>query len=69
MSMLAQALQLAPYVAIASGILLGTTIGIICYRQCNRDAGSGDAARVDFVDFPEVAATSARQIAARRRHS
>ena len=45
MSMLTQALQLTPYIAIASGILLGTTIGVICYRQRNRDAGSGEAWR------------------------
>jgi hypothetical protein len=41
MSTLTQALQLTPYIAIASGILLGGTIGLICYRQRNRDAGSG----------------------------
>ena len=43
--MLTQALQLAPYIAIASGILLGTTIGVICYRQRNRDADSGGSLR------------------------
>jgi hypothetical protein len=31
MSMLTHALQLTPYAAIASGILLGATIGVICY--------------------------------------
>jgi hypothetical protein len=31
--MLSQALQLTPYIAIAAGILLGSTIAIICYRQ------------------------------------
>lgn len=46
MSMLTQALQLTPYIAVASGILLGTTIGIICYRQRNRDVGSGGSWRV-----------------------
>jgi hypothetical protein len=40
-SMLTQALQLAPYIAIASGILLGTTIAVICYRQRVRNADSG----------------------------
>jgi hypothetical protein len=46
--MLTQALQSAPYVAIASGTLLGTTIGVICYRKRYRDAGSGDAWRVSI---------------------
>ena len=34
--MLPQVLLLAPYVAIAAGILLGVTIGIICYGQLSR---------------------------------
>lgn len=41
MSVLTQALQLTPYIAVASGILLGTTVGVICYRQRNRQTGSG----------------------------
>jgi hypothetical protein len=40
-SMLSQTLQLTPYIAIAAGILLGTAIGIICYRQLSRRVGSG----------------------------
>lgn len=40
-SMLSQALQSTPYVAIVAGILLGTAIGIICYRQLSRRVGSG----------------------------
>jgi hypothetical protein len=46
--MLTQALQLAPYVAIASGILLGTTIGVICYRTAQSRCRSGDAWRVSI---------------------
>ena len=49
--MLTQALQLTPYIAIASGILLGTTIGVICYRQRNRDAGSGGSSRVSILSI------------------
>jgi hypothetical protein len=48
MSMLTQSLQLTPYVAIASGVLLGAAIGIICYRQRKRDARAGDAWRVSI---------------------
>jgi hypothetical protein len=33
---LSQALLLTPYIAIAAGILLDVTIGIICYRQLSR---------------------------------
>ena len=36
--MLPQALQLLPYIAIASAILLGVTIGVICYGQFSRRA-------------------------------
>jgi hypothetical protein len=40
--MLSQALQATPYVAIAAGILLAITIGIICYRQQpSRQVGFG----------------------------
>jgi len=39
--MLPQALQLLPYIAIASAILLGVTIGIICYGQFSRRAHFG----------------------------
>jgi hypothetical protein len=49
MSMLTQALQLMPYVAIASGVLLGTAIGVICYRQRDRHAASGGSWRVSIV--------------------
>ena len=34
--MLPQALQLLPYIAIASAILLGVTIGLICFGQLSR---------------------------------
>jgi hypothetical protein len=37
--MLLQALQLTPYIAIAAGILLSITIGVICYSQFSRRAG------------------------------
>ena len=37
--MLSQALQILPYIAIASAILLGVTIGIICYGQLFRRGG------------------------------
>ena len=36
--MLPQALQLLPYIAIASALLLGLTIGIICFGQLSRRA-------------------------------
>ena len=39
--MLPQALQLIPFIAIASAILLGITIGIVCYRQGFRRTGFG----------------------------
>ena len=34
------ALLLAPYVAIASGILLGIAVGIICWSRASRPGGS-----------------------------
>ena len=43
--MLPQALQLIPFIAIASAILLGVTIGIICYRQGSRRTGFGASSR------------------------
>ena len=36
-----QALQLIPYIAIASGIVLGVTIGIVCFSQGSRRFGFG----------------------------
>lgn len=39
--MLPQALQLIPYIAVASAILLGITIGIICFSQRSRRVGFG----------------------------
>jgi hypothetical protein len=39
--MLPQALQLIPYVAIASAILLGIAIAIICFSQGSRRVGFG----------------------------
>jgi hypothetical protein len=44
--MLPQALQLIPFIAIASAILLGVTIGIICYRQGSRRTGFGVSSRL-----------------------
>jgi len=43
--MFPQALQLIPVIAIASAILLGITIGIICYRQGFRRTGFGVLSR------------------------
>jgi hypothetical protein len=43
--MFPQALQLIPFIAIASAILLGVTIGIICYRQGFRRTGFGASSR------------------------
>ena len=40
-SMLPQALQSMPYIAIASGIVLGVTIGIVCLSQGSRRFGFG----------------------------
>jgi hypothetical protein len=39
--MLPQALQLIPYIAVASAVLLGITIGIICLSQGSRRVGFG----------------------------
>jgi hypothetical protein len=49
MSTLTQVLQSTPYIAAASGILLGITIGVICYRQRNRRTASGGSWRVSIV--------------------
>jgi hypothetical protein len=43
--MLPHAFQLIPFIAIASAILLGVTIGIICYRQGFRRTGFGFSSR------------------------
>lgn len=43
--MLPQALQLIPFIVIASAVLLGVTIGIICYRQGSRRTGFGVSSR------------------------
>jgi hypothetical protein len=51
--MLPQALQLMPYIAIASAILLGVTIGIICYGQLSRRAGRGVPRRSILWFFPK----------------
>lgn len=39
--MLPQTLQFIPYVAVASALLLGITIGIICFSQGSRRVGFG----------------------------
>ena len=39
--MLPQALQLIPYIAVASAILLGVTVGVICYSQGSSRIGFG----------------------------
>lgn len=39
--MLPQALQFIPYIAIAAGIVLGVTIGIVCLSQGSRRFGFG----------------------------
>lgn len=39
--MLPQTLQFIPYVVVASAVLLGVTIGIICFGQRSRRAGFG----------------------------
>ena len=43
--MLPQALQLIPYVTIASAILLGIAIAVICFSQRSRRVGSGVSSR------------------------
>jgi hypothetical protein len=48
MSIMTQGLQLTPYAAIAFAVLLGTTIGVICYGRRNRDVGSGGSWRVSI---------------------
>ena len=35
-----EALLLAPYIAIASGILLGIAVGILCWSRASRPGGS-----------------------------
>jgi len=53
--MLPQALQLIPFIAIASAILLGVTIGIICYRQGSRRTGFGFSSRQSILSiFPQL---------------
>jgi hypothetical protein len=51
--MLPQALQLMPYIAIASAILLGVTIGIICHGQLSRRAALGVPRRSMLWFFPK----------------
>jgi hypothetical protein len=43
--MLPSALQFIPFIAIASALLLGVTIGMICYRQGFRRIGFGFSSR------------------------
>ena len=49
--MLPQALQLIPFIVIASAILLGVTIGIICYRQGSRRNGFGVSSRQSILSI------------------
>jgi hypothetical protein len=49
--MLPQALQLIPFIAIASAISLGVTIGIICYRQGYRRTGFGVSSRQSILSI------------------
>jgi hypothetical protein len=49
--MLPHALQLIPFIAIGSAILLGVTIGIICYRQGFRRTGFGVSSRQSVVSI------------------
>ena len=51
--MLPQALQLMPYIVIAAAILLGVTIGIICYGQLSRRAAFGVPRRSTLSFFPK----------------